>query len=71
MRKILGLDLGTNSIGWSVVKAESNKDGKEVEFGIVDPSWIAVPLDAGTYKVLSDGYKIIIDKRGYFEDLKL
>ena len=47
------------------------KDGKEVEFGIVDPSWIAVPLDAGTYKVLSDGYKIIIDKRGYFEDLKL
>ena len=32
------------------------KDGKEVEFGIVDPSWISIPLDAGTYKVLSDGY---------------
>lgn len=44
-------------------------DGKEVEFGIVEPSWISMPLDTGTYKVLSDGYKIIIDKKRYFEDL--
>ena len=47
------------------------KDGKEVEFGIVDPSWISIPLDTGTYKVLSDGYKIIIDKKRYFEYLEL
>ena len=47
------------------------KDGKEVEFGIVEPSWILMPLDTGTYKVLSDGYKIVIDKKGYFENLKL
>ena len=47
------------------------KDGKEVEFGIVEPSWISTPLDTGTYQVLSDGYKIIIDKKRYFEDLKL
>ncbi len=47
------------------------KDGKEVEFGIVEPSWISIPLDTGTYKVLSDGYKIIIDKKQYFENLKL
>lgn len=47
------------------------KDGKEVEFGIVEPSWISMPLDIGTYKVLSDGYKVIIDKKRYFEDLKL
>lgn len=46
-------------------------DGKEVEFGIVEPSWISMPLDSGTCKVLSDGYKIIIDKKRYFEDLKL
>lgn len=32
------------------------KNGQEVEFGIVDPSWIEEPLDAGTKKVLSDGY---------------
>lgn len=47
------------------------KNGQEVEFGIVEPSWISIPLDAGTYKVLADGYKIIIDKKRYFEDLKL
>ena len=47
------------------------KDGKEVEFGIVEPSWISIPLDIGTYKVLSDGYKIIIDKKRYFDNLKL
>lgn len=47
------------------------EDEKEVEFGIVEPSWISMPLDTGTHKVLSDGYKIIIDKKRYFENLKL
>lgn len=47
------------------------KDGKEIEFGLVDPTWISKPLDAGTYKVLSDGYKILIDKKHYFKDLKI
>jgi predicted nucleotidyltransferase len=46
-------------------------DGKEVEFGIVDPSWISKPLDAGTRKVLSDGYKVILDKKRHFENLEL
>lgn len=47
------------------------KDGKEVEFGLVEPSWILTPLDAGTYQVLSDGYKLVIDKKRHFENLKL
>lgn len=47
------------------------KDGKEVEFGIVKPSWISKPLDAGTYQVLCDGYKVILDKKRYFENLNL
>mgnify|MGYP001780637230 CR=1 FL=1 len=47
------------------------KDGLEVEFGIVEPSWISVPLDSGTHKVLSDGYKVIVDKKQYFQNLKL
>lgn len=46
-------------------------DGKEVEFGIVEPSWISIPLDSGTYKVLSDGYKLIVDKKKYFEKLEI
>ena len=44
------------------------EDGKEVEFGIVEPSWIEKPLDGGTYKVLSEGYKIIVDKAKHFAD---
>lgn len=46
-------------------------DGKEVEFGIVEPSWVTIPLDTGTYQVLSDGYKLIVDKKRYFENLGL
>lgn len=42
------------------------KNGQEVEFGIVEPSWIEKPLDIGTNKVLSDSYKIVIDKKDYF-----
>jgi putative toxin-antitoxin system, toxin component len=47
------------------------KDGKEVEFGIVNPTWIEKPLDNGTNKVLSDGFKVIIDKKDYFKDLSI
>lgn len=47
------------------------ENGQEVESGIVEPSWIEKPLDTGTNKVLSDGYKIVIDKKGYFVNLTL
>ena len=47
------------------------KDGKEVEFGIVNPTWIEKPLDIGTNKVLNDGFKVIIDKKDYFKDLSI
>lgn len=47
------------------------ESGLEVEFGIVEPSWISLPLDSGTHKVLSDGYKVIIDKKNYFQNLEL
>ena len=43
------------------------REGTEVEFGIVEPSWLGKPLDAGTARVLDDGYKVILDKKGYFE----
>ena len=45
------------------------KNGQEIEFGIVEPSWIAVPLDSGTHRVLSDGYKVVIDKKHYFDNI--
>ena len=34
-------------------------DHFEIEYGIGEPSWLALPLDAGTERVLRDGYKVI------------
>lgn len=45
------------------------ENGLEVEFGMVAPSWIALPLDEGTYRVLNDGYQVIVDKKDYFQNL--
>jgi hypothetical protein len=39
-----------------------------VEFGIAMPSWISLPLDAGTRRVLEDGYQVIMDKKGFFSN---
>lgn len=47
------------------------ENGPEVEFGIVEPSWISQPLDAGTRKALSGGYTVIADKKNYFQNLKI
>ena len=47
------------------------RDGKEVEFGIVEPSWISVPLDEGTCRVLSEGFRIITDQKQHFSALKI
>lgn len=45
------------------------QDGPEVEFGLVEPSWIALPLDEGTRQVLRGGYQVLLDKQGYFQNL--
>lgn len=39
-------------------------DGTEIEYGIVDDSWIDSPLDAGTRRVLEDGYKLLYATNG-------
>lgn len=44
-------------------------NGLEVEFGITTPIWVDKPLDDGTFRVLSDGYKVIVDKENYFKDI--
>lgn len=44
------------------------ENGMKVEFGVTSPLWISKPLDEGTRKVLSDGYKVIIDKKYYFKN---
>lgn len=47
------------------------RNGLEVEFGICEPSWIHQPLDRGTRQVLSNGYKVIVDKKKHFHNLQL
>lgn len=43
--------------------------GLEVEFGLVEPSWLALPLDEGTRRVLADGHRVLVDKKRHFEGL--
>lgn len=40
--------------------------GFEVEFGIVEPSWVGIPLDSGTRRVILDGMRIVYDPDGLF-----
>jgi len=46
MKRILGLDLGTNSIGWAVVNAELDKDGSFYLIGIEAAGCRIIPMDA-------------------------
>jgi hypothetical protein len=39
--------------------------GEEVEFGITTPEWVAHPIDEGTWKVISDGIRILFDRHEY------
>lgn len=51
MKNILGLDLGTNSIGWAIVKSEANGNGREQLVGIEAAGSRIIPMDS---KKLSD-----------------
>lgn len=50
-KRILGLDLGTNSIGWAVVNGFKDENGQTQINGIVDAGSRIIPMDAA---VLSD-----------------
>lgn len=45
--------------------------GIEAEFGITSPLWISKPLDEDTLKILNDGYRVIVDKKNYFTNMRL
>lgn len=46
MRRILGLDLGTNSIGWAVVTTNQDEEGHEHIIGIEGDGSRIIPMDA-------------------------
>jgi len=48
MKKILGLDLGTNSIGWAVIHTKQDEDGKEVFDKISNANSRIIPMDQAT-----------------------
>jgi len=39
-------------------------DGLEVEFGITDAAWAALPLDPGARQVIADGMHILFERDG-------
>lgn len=45
------------------------RGGLEVEFGLTDPSWAAVPVDEGTRRVVGDGIRVVYDPDGAFARL--
>jgi predicted nucleotidyltransferase len=44
-------------------------DGKEVEFGLTSPSWVAQPLDEGTRQVIAEGMRILFDPSGLLQSI--
>lgn len=45
------------------------QEGVEVEFGITTQDWLkADPVDAGTHRVLNDGYRVLNDKTGILRE---
>ena len=37
-------------------------DGREVEFGLTDEGWSALPLDEGTRRVVADGMRVLFER---------
>lgn len=45
-------------------------DGPEIEFSLAPLSWTDIPVDEGTYQVVSDGMTILTDSRNILGKLK-
>lgn len=48
---------------WGLVRSRRvhYPDGLEVEYGVTTPEWAALPLDAGTERVIRDGLRVLYD----------
>ena len=58
MKNILGLDLGSNSIGWAIVKALKNEDGKEILQSIDLAGSRIIPMDQATLGNFENGNSV-------------
>jgi len=52
---------------WGPVREQRHRlrSGLLVELGVAPTSWAAVPLDAGTRRVLADGHRVLHDPHGF------
>jgi len=41
-----------------------------IEYNFSTPSWAAIPVDAGTRRVVNDGMKILFDPTGILDTLR-
>lgn len=55
MKKILGLDLGTNSIGWAVINSNITQEGNELLDGISSAGSRIIPMDAAALSDFDKG----------------
>ena len=57
---------------WGAVKTirATYKTGPEIKYNFAAPSWAAIPVDAGTWRVVNDGMKILFDPKGMLGALR-
>jgi predicted nucleotidyltransferase len=57
---------------WGAVKTirATYKTSPEIEYNFSTPSWAAIPVDAGTRRVVNDGMKILFDPTGILDALR-
>ena len=57
---------------WGVVETVRAfyRTGLEIEYGFAAPSWAAIPVDAGTKRVVNGGIKVLFDPKGKLDALK-
>ncbi len=48
--------------GWLTSLRVHYTDGKEVEYGLTDERWSALPLDTGSRRVISDGMRVLFER---------
>lgn len=54
-KNILGLDLGTNSIGWALVSGQASDEGEVMLDGIADDGTRVIPMDAAMQSDFAKG----------------
>lgn len=71
MKKILGLDLGTNSIGWSVINAECDHQGNTTLKSIESAGSRIIPMDAAALTDFDKGNsKSLVAERTAFRGVR-